>query len=165
MAWSRSQLETIVAQAAARYGIDPDLAYWQIQRESNWNPDICSSAGACGLAQFMPGTARDYGLTDRTDPEASMDAWGRYMRDLLRMFSGDYAKALAGYNWGQGNVQKAVRNYGEAWRNHLPKETTDYLNYILSRAGADGGGSSNPSITNLVIVGGLIALAFVLLSD
>jgi len=118
-------------QMADKYGIDRDVAYRQIFRESGFDPNAVSGKGAVGIAQFMPDTAADYGLTDRTDPYASLDAWGRYMRDLLRMFDGDYSKALAGYNWGQGRVAKAITELGGEWLKKAPRETIEYLDYIL----------------------------------
>ena len=142
MPYSRAQLEALVLDAATRYGIDAGIAYHQIQTESNFSPTARSHAGAVGIAQFMPLTAADFGLTDRTDPVASMEAWGKYMSMLLRMFNGDYAKALAGYNWGQRRVQDAAKAYGDAWLSTAPKETRDYVNRIMSRAG--GGGSADP---------------------
>ncbi len=116
---------------ADRYGINRDVAYRQIEAESNFNPNARSPKGAVGIAQFMPATAQDYGLRDRTDPYASLDAWGAYMSDLLRQFGGDYSKALAGYNWGQGRVLTAIKNYGESWLSKAPRETRDYVARIL----------------------------------
>lgn len=142
MAWTRQQLENLVLSAAQRYGIDPSIAFHQIQTESNFNPTARSSAGAVGIAQFMPLTANDFGLYDRTDPVASMEAWGKYMTLLLNMFGWDYGKALAGYNAGQGRVQSRVRDYGDNWLAHMPQETQNYVSRILSRAG--GGGSGDP---------------------
>jgi soluble lytic murein transglycosylase-like protein len=131
---SREAEKQLVLDAAYQFNIDPNIAYYQIEAESNFNPDAVSSAGAVGIAQFMPATAGDYGLTNRRDPVASMQAWGRYMTDLLQMFAGDYEKALAGYNWGQGRVQTAVRNYGGNWLSHAPSETRNYVSRILTRA-------------------------------
>lgn len=129
------ELVDYLYKTADRQGIDRDIAYRQIERESNFNPRARSSKGAEGIAQFMPGTAADYGLTDRTDPYASIDAWGRYMRDLLDLHGGDYGKALASYNWGQGRVLEAVKRWGESWLSKAPKETRDYVAAILGNDG------------------------------
>jgi soluble lytic murein transglycosylase-like protein len=75
----------------------------QIHQESGFNPFAQSNAGAAGISQFMPATARDYGLRDRFDPVASIDAQAHMMRDLLRRF-GDVRLALAAYNAGPGRV-------------------------------------------------------------
>lgn len=118
-------------QVADQYGIDRDVAYRQIFRESKFDPSAVSNKGAVGIAQFMPDTARDYGLSNRLDPYASLDAWGHYMSDLLRQFDGNYSKALGSYNWGQGRVAKAVAQFGESWLSKAPQETIDYVDYIL----------------------------------
>ena len=110
-------------QAAARAGIDADVFVRQIQQESGFNPSARSPAGATGIAQFMPGTARGMGI-DPTDPYASLDAGARLMRTNLDRYGGDYAKALAAYNAGPGNVDK----YGG-----VPpfEETQRYIRTIL----------------------------------
>ena len=109
---------------AQRYGVDPDIFERQITQESGWNPRAVSSAGAKGLGQFMPGTASSYGLTDPFDPYASLDAAARHMADNLKRNGGDYARALAAYNAGQG----AVDQY-----NGVPPyaETQNYIRIIM----------------------------------
>jgi soluble lytic murein transglycosylase-like protein len=92
-----------------------------------------------GPFQFMPGTAKDYGLDEKSvwDLAKSSEAAARYFQDLLKMFKGDVNKAAAGYNWGQGNVQGLISQYGDQWREHLPPETAKYLDN-LNRAGISG---------------------------
>lgn len=101
-----------------------------------------SPAGARGVYQFMPGTAKDYGLTDPTDEAASRGAAKRYLRDLIREFGGDQNKAVAAYNWGPGNVQKDIDTYGSDWRNHLPAETSKYLQKVEITVHNQTGGSA-----------------------
>ncbi len=98
--------------------------------ESKGNPFARSSAGAQGIAQFMPGTARAYGLRNPFDAEASIDAQARMMGDLLRRF-GTAALALAAYNAGPG----AVSRYGG-----IPpfSETRAYVTKILGLLGGAG---------------------------
>lgn len=129
-------------RVADRYGIDRNVAYRQIEAESRFNPRAVSRAGAQGVAQFMPGTAARYGLADPFDPYASLDAWGLYMRDLLKMHGGDYSRALASYNWGEGRVLEAVKNWGASWLTKAPKETRDYVARIL---GASNQGQQVPA--------------------
>ena len=75
----------------------------QLYAESNFNPFSVSGAGAQGIAQFMPGTAAQYGLRNPFDPNASIDAQAHLMHDLLRRF-GSVPLALAAYNAGEGAV-------------------------------------------------------------
>lgn len=112
-------------------GLDRKVAYSQISQESGFNPQARSPKGALGIAQFMPATAARYGLTDRTDPIESLKAYGKYMRDLLKMFGGNVQKAVAAYNWGEGNVSRAVKDYGDNWLMHAPGETRNYVSKIF----------------------------------
>lgn len=121
--------------------------------ESRFNPKAVSPVGAGGIWQFMPGTAARYGLQvtamvdHRTHPEHSTRAAARYLRFLYGMF-GDWKLALAGYNWGEGNVQKAIRRGGTrdfdelARRGLIPLETRKYVPAVLALAAKAGGGSS-----------------------
>ncbi|HWW75546.1 MAG TPA: lytic transglycosylase domain-containing protein [Pyrinomonadaceae bacterium] len=121
--------------------------------ESRFNPKAFSPVGAGGIWQFMPGTAARYGLQvtamvdHRTHPEHSTRAAARYLRFLYGMF-GDWKLALAGYNWGEGNVQKAIRRGGTrdfdelARRGLIPLETRKYVPAVLALAAKAGGGSS-----------------------
>lgn len=129
------QFEPDVRRAAAGAGVDPSVLLAQIQAESGGNPAAVSPKGAMGLSQFMPDTATRYGVNPK-DPQSSIAGQAQYMSDLLKMFNGDYAKAVAGYNWGEGSVQKAVKRYGDSWLSHAPKETRDYVGKVLGvRAG------------------------------
>lgn len=94
------------AEIAQKYGIDPEMFVRQIQQESGFDPNAKSSAGALGLAQLMPGTALDMGVL-RIDPLQNLEGGAKYMRMLLDRYNGDYRLALAAYNAGMGNVDKA----------------------------------------------------------
>src|SRR3989304_8081678 len=113
MGYTKEQLVDYLYQVADSYGIDRDIAYRQIDQESRFNPDACSPAGACGIAQFIPDTARRFGLTDRYDPVASLDAWGAYMWALLDQFGWRYDLALAGDNSG-GKTKKTPQQLRHA---------------------------------------------------
>lgn len=94
-----------MAQAAARkYGLDPELFVRQIRQESGFNPRALSPAGAQGIAQFMPATARGMGI-DPWDPAQALPAAAQYMSERVRAYGGDYSLALAAYVAGAGNVQ------------------------------------------------------------
>jgi soluble lytic murein transglycosylase-like protein len=95
--------EAPIARAASRWNVSASLLAAQIYVESGFNPSAISPAGARGIAQLMPGTARSYGLRDPFDAAAAIQAQGRLMRDLLRRF-GTVPLALAAYNAGPGAV-------------------------------------------------------------
>jgi hypothetical protein len=94
-----------ISRAAQHWSVAGTLLAAQLYKESNFNPFARSGAGALGIAQFMPGTARALGLTDPFDAQAAIDAQAHLMRDLLRQF-GDVRLALAAYNAGAGAVQR-----------------------------------------------------------
>jgi soluble lytic murein transglycosylase-like protein len=94
-----------IARAAQRWNVGAALLAAQIYAESGFNPFARSPAGAQGIAQFMPGTARQYGLRDPLDPDAAIDAQAHLMRDLLRRF-GAVPLALAAYNAGPAAVAR-----------------------------------------------------------
>jgi soluble lytic murein transglycosylase-like protein len=169
MPYTRAQLESALNDAAARYGIEPGIAYRQIAQESDFNPNAVSSAGAQGIAQFMPDTAARFGLSNPFDPIASFDAWGRYMRQLLDQFGGRYDLALAGYNSGENRSEyRAAAREGRPinWAVMPPgvqSETRNYVDRILGSTSAPGGdGESN---FFWWIAGGIALLAVVLLVD
>ena len=89
--------------AGRQYGVDPVLLAAMARTESNFDPAAVSPAGAQGLMQLMPGTAKGLGVTDPFDPTQSVDGAARLMRDLLDRF-GRIDHALAGYNAGPGAV-------------------------------------------------------------
>ncbi len=106
-----------------------------VRQESQGNCDAGSSAGAQGLCQFMPATAKAMGV-DPSDPVSSINGAAKYLANLTDMFGGDTDKAIAAYNWGPGNIGKAIRKHGENWKEHLPKETKHYLKVV--GGGIDG---------------------------
>lgn len=96
-----------IRREAERFGVPADLLLRQLQQESGLNPNARSPAGAQGIAQFMPGTAKTYGV-NLHDNRAGDDIRGaaQMMRDLLRRFNGNEAEALAAYNAGAGAVER-----------------------------------------------------------
>jgi soluble lytic murein transglycosylase-like protein len=96
---------TRVAELAAKYDISPALLEAVVWQESRWNERALSPAGARGLAQLMPGTAREMGVNP-DDPTANLEGGARYLRMQLDAFDGDIEKALAAYNAGPARVRR-----------------------------------------------------------
>jgi len=117
-----ARFDDIIQRASRRYGVDAGLIRAVIKAESNFNPGAVSPAGARGLMQLMPGTARDLGVTDSFDPEQNIMAGTRFLRQMLDRYNGDLDSALAAYNWGPGNVDRK-------WHS-LPRETRNYLSTV-----------------------------------
>jgi hypothetical protein len=115
------------ARIAEQEGIDPDLFLRLVQQESSFRPSAVSPAGAIGLAQLMPGTARDLGV-DPSDPIQNLTGGARYLRQQMDTFQ-DPQLALAAYNAGPGNVRK----YGG-----IPpfQETQNYVSRVLGTPSA-----------------------------
>lgn len=118
-----------VDAAERTYGIPAGLLGRLLYQESRYRTDIItgttrSSAGALGIAQFLPATAAEMGV-DPLEPMQAIGGAGRYLRRLYDRF-GDWKTALAAYNFGQGNVAK-----GREW----PAETVAYVNDISSDVG------------------------------
>lgn len=116
-------------------GVDPDLVKKVIKQESGGNPNATSSAGAVGLMQLMPDTAKDLGVTDRTNPKQSVEAGAKYLSQLLTRYGGDQRLALAAYNAGPD----AVDMYGGV----PPYPETQ--NYVASILGGKGATPTTPS--------------------
>jgi hypothetical protein len=129
----------ILAEAARRWNVSAGLLAAQIYAESGFNPFAVSGAGAQGIAQFMPQTARGYGLGDPFDAPAAIDAQAHLMRDLLRQF-GSVPLALAAYNAGP----EAVARCGCVPANG---ETPGYVARILGLLGGAGDAGSERRLT------------------
>jgi len=119
-----------IGELAARYDLSPALLEAVVWQESRWNPAARSPAGAQGLAQLMPGTARTMGV-DALDPLANLEGGARYLRLQLDSFGGDLEKALAAYNAGPLRVARA---------GGIPRiaETRAYVAAIMARLAAGG---------------------------
>jgi Transglycosylase SLT domain/D-alanyl-D-alanine carboxypeptidase len=119
-----------ILRSAARWGVPPALMAGQLMAESGFDPDAGSSAGAQGIAQFMPSTAAAYGLANPYDPIAAIEAEAHLMADLLRQF-GSPELALAAYNAGPAPVEAC---------HCIPPypETQAYVTRILALIGGAG---------------------------
>ena len=127
-----SNADSRLTAVSQKYGIPQHMLYSVWAQESRkGNMKKSSAAGAKGHFQFMPGTAKAYGISGREwDFDASSDAAARYFQWLLKHYNGDHNKALAAYNWGNGNLDQAIKRYGNDWLSHAPKETQGYVNSI-----------------------------------
>ncbi|WP_069473102.1 lytic transglycosylase domain-containing protein [Candidatus Marithrix sp. Canyon 246] len=112
-----------IARAARRTGVDPRLLRSVIKAESNFNARARSSAGAVGLMQLMPATARRFGVKNRRNAGSNIMGGARYLRYLLKRYRGNKRLAMAAYNAGEGRVR---RNGGK-----VPSYTKRYVNKVL----------------------------------
>jgi len=123
----KAQIDNFIVQSASRHGVDPVLLYAIMHRESAFKQRAVSHKGARGLMQLMPATAARFGVRDIFDPAQNIEGGARYVRFLLNYFDGDVSLALAGYNAGEG----AVNRYGR----RVPpyRETQEYVRRISER--------------------------------
>ena len=131
-------------KSAQAHGIPADLLRAQVKQESSFNPRVGSSAGAYGFSQFLAGTAKHYGLTDRSDPIASIEAQAKMMSEKVRQYNGRLDLALAAYNGGDGGADYLARNPHYMQKpdynapTHLWKhQTGDYVKKIMGSYGGD----------------------------
>lgn len=127
-------IRRIIDQAAKSNRVNENLIAAIIKAESNFKPSARSHAGAQGLMQLMPGTARGLGVRNPNDPSQNVQGGTKYISQMMDKYD-DIRLALAAYNWGPGNVDKALRKYGnsyEAIKNHMPKETRNYVPRVLN---------------------------------
>ena len=127
----RKRYEPVIQSAARENNIDPALVHAVIAAESGYNPFARSHAGAAGLMQLMPDTARRYGAQNRLDPKQNIHAGVRYLRNLMDLFNNDLELALAAYNAGENAVIRAghrIPPYGETM-NFVPRVLKYYRHY------------------------------------
>lgn len=145
------QWDSWFTQMGHKFGVDPNVLLLQASGESSFKAGAISPKGAKGFSQFMPDTAKRFGV-DVTSVKDSIRGQAQYMSQLLSMFGGDYAKALAGYNAGEGAVQKygGIPPYKET-RGYVAKIRGAYGRRVRKDAGEFGtydyGDEASPFIT------------------
>jgi len=118
-----------IKNAARRYNLPEKLIAGVIQAESNFQVDAVSPAGAQGLMQLMPATAKEMGVDDPFDVRQNIDGGAGYLRRMLDRFEGDVKLALAAYNAGPGTVEK--------YKGKVPfLETRNYIERVLKKVSA-----------------------------
>ena len=132
---SNKQIQTYVKQAAQKYGVDELLILAVIKKESGFRNNQKSHAGAMGLMQLMPATAKGLGIKNPWDPKENIEGGVRFLKTLLDYYEGDIMLALAGYNYGMGNVNERLAGKPRDIRsiyNSLPRETRHYVQKVYS---------------------------------
>jgi Transglycosylase SLT domain len=122
-----AEVDGYIIESAQRNKLDPLLLYSIMHQESSFKRRAISPKGARGLMQLMPGTAARFGVTNIFDPRQNIEGGARYVNFLINRFKGDLALTLAGYNAGEGAVDK----YG--WRIPPYAETQEYVRRISRR--------------------------------
>lgn len=101
---NQKRFAPLLAEVSRTYNLPDALLHAVVTAESAYDPDALSSAGAVGLMQLMPGTARRFGVGNRNNPRANVDGGTRYLKELLELFGNDLRLALAAYNAGENAV-------------------------------------------------------------
>ncbi|HEY5561795.1 MAG TPA: lytic transglycosylase domain-containing protein [Clostridiaceae bacterium] len=124
-----SSIDAAVSKASAKYGVDKKLIESVINQESSFNAKAISSAGAMGLMQLMPGTAKELGVKDAFNAAENIDGGTKYLKSLLDMYGNSKELALAAYNAGPNALKRnGVDDKSEI--NRLSTETRNYVSMV-----------------------------------
>lgn len=126
-----------IQAAAEQHGVPVALAVGMFSQENGGKATGVSPAGARGIAQLMPGTAQEVGVTNPDDPQQAIPGGVNYLGKMLKKYNGDTTLALMGYNWGPGNVDNWVKSGADPAK--IPDETKTYLQRVQGYAQAFGG--------------------------
>ncbi|WP_297416847.1 lytic transglycosylase domain-containing protein [Clostridium sp.] len=124
------QIYNSVNKAASKYGVDPNLILAIIKHESDFQPNVTSSAGATGLMQIMPENYGDYGITDGYDIDQNVDGGTKLLKTCLDLYGGDLQMGLMAYAAGPGTMQKrGVTSGADLYK--MPDETKKAVPEII----------------------------------
>lgn len=133
-----------------------NVVAWLESRGQDFDADgnpLTSSAGAKYAMQVMPATAKNPGFGIKPAAEDSPEEYNRVGRELLpalvKKYKGDLSKTLAAYNWGTGNVDKAIKKHEEDWLSHAPGETKDYVTGGLAKFGSGSSVGHKPTLAEM----------------
>jgi soluble lytic murein transglycosylase-like protein len=126
MKQKQQEYDQIIRSKASKYSLPPELVHAIIEAESAYMPDAISSAGAVGMMQLMPATAKRFGITDLTDASENIEGGTRYMRYLLDLHDSNLELAIASYNAGEDAVKR--------YNNKVPPypETQQYVIRVMN---------------------------------
>lgn len=126
----KKEIYKSVDKYSKMYGVDKNLVLAVIKAESNFNPKCTSSAGAMGVMQLMPVTAKEEGVTDPYNIDQNIRGGVSQLRKYLKRYNGNVEMALMGYNAGDGTVQRrGVKTPSDIYK--MPKETQNYVPKVL----------------------------------
>lgn len=127
---STIEIERAIESSAKKYGVDADLIRAIIKTESNFNPNVVSSAGTKGLMQLMPENCKEYGVVDPFDIEENIDAGTRHIKEYIDKYDGDIQMGLMAYNGGPTRMKnRGVNSIDDIYK--MPKETQNYVPKVM----------------------------------
>lgn len=146
---SRNAYDSYIRASAQRHGVDPALMKAMMHTESAFNPNARSPVGAQGLMQLMPATARRFKVSNPWNPADNIEGSAKYIAWLMRRFNNNVEYAIAGYNAGEGNVDKygGIPPFKET-RNYVQKVMSRYHSLYKNDTGLSGSGMNASNQTN-----------------
>jgi len=151
---SRNAYDSYIRASAERHGVDPGLMKAMMHTESAFNPNARSPVGAQGLMQLMPATARRFKVSNPWNPADNIEGSAKYIAWLMRRFNNNVEYAIAGYNAGEGNVDKygGIPPFKET-RNYVQKVMSRYHSLYKNDAGLSGASINASNQTGSTITG------------
>ena len=125
------RIENAVQLYSNKYGVDSNLVKAIIKTESNFDPNVVSSAGAKGLMQLMPENCRDLGVEDPFNIEQNIEGGVKHIKEYIDRYNGDVEMALMAYNGGPTRMMnRGVKSMADIYK--MPKETQNYVPKVMS---------------------------------